>query len=86
MTDELVQIDPKLAENGVKIHLYYIVLNDFDNTITDYDYTNSVINPETKRINEEYTIENIKEDPIIAAYRKFYWTHLKIDPTKTLIY
>ena len=76
MTEELVRIDKQLIENGVKIHLYYVILNDFDNTINDYDYSNVVIKPETQRINEQYTIENIKEDPIIAAYRKFYWTHL----------
>ena len=82
MTDELVKIDSKLAKNNVNIHLYYIVLNDFDNSINNYDYNDSVIIPETKRINEKYTSENIKEDPIIAAYRKFYWAYLKIDPTK----
>jgi DNA/RNA-binding domain of Phe-tRNA-synthetase-like protein len=82
MTDAIVKIHPKLAENGVHIHLYYIILKNFDNTITDYDYTETVTIPETNRISEEYTIENIKENPIIAAYRKFYWSHLKIDPTK----
>ncbi len=82
MTDDIVVIDEKLAENGVNIHLYYVILDNFDNTITDYNYSEMVIKPETQRINELYTIETIKEDPIIAAYRKFYWTHLKIDPTK----
>ena len=82
MPDEIVKIDGKLAENGVKVHLCYITLTNFDNTITDYDYSDAVITPETKRITKQYTIENIKEDPIIAAYRKFYWTHLNIDPTK----
>ncbi|TFG17677.1 MAG: hypothetical protein EU530_10270 [Promethearchaeota archaeon] len=82
MTNDLVQIDPSLAEHGVNIHVYFIILNDFDNTIKDYDYEEPVITPETQRINKQYTIENVKEDPIIAAYRSFYWTHLKIDPTK----
>jgi len=82
MTQSFVRIDDKLAENGVKVHLYYIILNDFDNTIKDYDLMESVILPETQRITNRYTIENIKEDPIISAYRTFYWTHLGIDPTK----
>ena len=82
MTDSIVQIDDKLAENGVNVHLWYVILKNFDNTIKDYDYSDSVILPETKRINNQYTIENIKEDLIIAAYRSFYWKHLKIDPTK----
>lgn len=34
-------------------------------------------------LKQKYTIENIKEDPIIAAYRAFYWKYLDIDPTKT---
>jgi DNA/RNA-binding domain of Phe-tRNA-synthetase-like protein len=82
MSEEIVVIDEKLAENGVKVHMYYVVLNNFDNTIKDYDYSKSVIIPETKQIAEQYTIENVKKDPIIAAYRKFYWNHLNIDPTK----
>ncbi|MBN2157109.1 MAG: hypothetical protein JW776_13780 [Candidatus Lokiarchaeota archaeon] len=80
--NHLVSIDDKLAENGVKVHLYYIVLNNIDNTVENYDFNRSIIIPETQRITGHYTIENIKEDPIIAAYRRFYWSYLGIDPTK----
>jgi len=33
-------------------------------------------------IKEKYTLENLKNDPVIRAYRDFYWHYLKIDPTK----
>jgi len=31
---------------------------------------------------EKFSLENLKNDPIIRAYRDFYWHYLKIDPTK----
>lgn len=36
-----------------------------------------------QNIRNNYTLENIKETPVVKAYRKFYWQHLNIDPTKT---
>ncbi|MHA1651291.1 MAG: B3/B4 domain-containing protein, partial [Candidatus Helarchaeota archaeon] len=35
------------------------------------------------KIKSKYSIENIKETPVVNAYRKFYWQFLNIDPTKT---
>jgi DNA/RNA-binding domain of Phe-tRNA-synthetase-like protein len=34
-------------------------------------------------IKKKYTIDGIKDTPIVNAYRKFYWKYLNIDPTKT---
>ena len=36
-----------------------------------------------REIKQNYTLENVKEDSIIAAYCSFYWQYLDIDPTKT---
>jgi len=33
-------------------------------------------------IKEKFNLENLKNDPVIRAYRDFYWHYLKIDPTK----
>ncbi len=54
---------------------------------------NVKVGPSTKRnqeiyncivsmIRENYDLENLKNDPVIRAYRDFYWHYLKIDPTK----
>ncbi len=82
MEENLFKINKLLILKKIKIHLYYIVLDNFDNNPLNYNYQNSIIEPETKKIWENYTIDNVKDNPIIAAYRKFYWQHLKIDPTK----
>ncbi|MHA1277545.1 MAG: B3/B4 domain-containing protein [Candidatus Helarchaeota archaeon] len=34
-------------------------------------------------IKKQFSIETIKETPVVKAYRSFYWKFLKIDPTKT---
>ncbi|MEM2005420.1 MAG: phenylalanine--tRNA ligase beta subunit-related protein [Zestosphaera sp.] len=35
-----------------------------------------------RTVNSRHTLETLKEDPIVRAYRNFYW-RLGIDPTKT---
>lgn len=42
--------------------------NDFENVV--------------KEIKSKENIEKIKDNPIIRAYRDFYWKHIGIDPTK----
>jgi len=75
-------IHPKLWEKGIGVHLDYFIISNFDNSNELYDYDSNVIQPQTKAILEKYKLETLKDDPIVAAYRKFYWEHLKIDPTK----
>lgn len=36
-----------------------------------------------QEIRNDFSIENIKENSVIKAYRKFSWKYLNIDPTKT---
>lgn len=78
----MFSIHPELNQKGIKIHLFYFILEEFDNDLRAYDYLKSVIMPETEKIKKKYTIENIKDDLIVKEYRKFYWDFLKIDPTK----
>ncbi len=46
----------------------------------------SELEAEAERLREEikskYTLENLKNDPVVRAYRDFYW-RIGIDPTKT---
>jgi DNA/RNA-binding domain of Phe-tRNA-synthetase-like protein len=46
----------------------------------------SKLSAEAERLREEitskYTLENLKNDPVVRAYRDFYW-RIGIDPTKT---
>ncbi|MHA1819574.1 MAG: B3/B4 domain-containing protein [Promethearchaeota archaeon] len=82
--DFLFKINEVLIKDGFKIHMIYSLIKDFNNDFdgADYSFEEGVIVPESNKIKEKYTIENIKEDPIIATFRKFYWSKLKIDPTK----
>lgn len=78
----MFMIQPELIQKGIKIHLYYFVIENFNNDPSEYDYNNLVIKPETEKIKHKYTIENLKDDLIVQEFRKFYWEFLKIDPTK----
>ncbi|MFP3485091.1 MAG: phenylalanine--tRNA ligase beta subunit-related protein [Vulcanisaeta sp.] len=42
------------------------------------DVINSVIN----EVRSKYTLDKLKDDPVIRYYRDFYWHELGIDPTK----
>ncbi len=44
---------------------------------------NELINSTIEEVKKSYTLEHLKYEPIIRAYRDFYWHYLKIDPTKT---
>jgi DNA/RNA-binding domain of Phe-tRNA-synthetase-like protein len=50
------------------------------------EFTNEEIEKLRKQVFEEvrrqYVLENLKDDPIVRAYRDFFWS-LDIDPTKT---
>ena len=46
------------------------------------DKNKEIYSHATSVIREKFSLENLKNDPIIRAYRDFYWHYLKIDPTK----
>jgi DNA/RNA-binding domain of Phe-tRNA-synthetase-like protein len=82
MIEKIFKISDDLIKKDIKIHLFYTIFENFNNNPVSYDFSDSIINPETKEITNKYTIDNIKDDPIIAAYREFYWKYMSIDPTK----
>lgn len=42
----------------------------------------TVINDTVKEVRSKYSLDSLKDDPIIRRYRDFYWHELGIDPTK----
>lgn len=79
---ELISIDGDLRKENILIHLYYMILDDFDNNPKYYDYSESVIEPVTQKIKSNFTLKNIKFDDVVENFREFYWHKLSIDPTK----
>ena len=79
---ELIQISQDLKEKGIEIILSYIKIDNIKVKKTQepplFNYTQEVIN----QIRCKYTIDSVKYDEVIRAYRDFYWHFLKIDPTK----
>ncbi len=71
-------------DNGVKrlgVHIAYGVVEGVvveKNRVDVKEYARQVV----RKIREQYSIERLKEHPIIRAYRDFYW-RIGIDPTKT---
>ncbi len=71
-------------DNGARrlgIHIAYGIVESLvveRNRVDVKEYAKQVIS----KIREQYSIERLKEHPIIRAYRDFYW-RIGIDPTKT---
>ncbi|MHA1594765.1 MAG: B3/B4 domain-containing protein [Candidatus Baldrarchaeia archaeon] len=46
------------------------------------EQANELLERISSEVRSSLTLEGLKDDPIIRAYRDFYWHYLKIDPTK----
>ncbi|GAB6944058.1 B3/B4 domain-containing protein [Vulcanisaeta sp. JCM 14467] len=42
----------------------------------------AIINEAIKEVRSRYSLDKLKDDPVIRHYRDFYWHELGIDPTK----
>ena len=78
----LVDFSSALKQAGMILRLATLEIHDFQILTPSYDFSpryNEIVG----EIKSSYTLDNIKEQKLIALYRKFYWEHLNIDPTKT---
>ncbi len=79
MSTVKIIIDDNVKRLGV--HIAYGVVEGIvveKNRVDVKEYSRQVV----KKILEQYSIDRLKEHPIIRAYRDFYW-RIGIDPTKT---
>ena len=76
-----ISFSDTLLKNNIQISIAAMEITDFNITSDIYDL-NPILSDIKSELKSKYTINNIKEDPIIAKYRKFYWNQLNIDPTK----
>ena len=76
-----ISFSDSLLKNNIRISIAAMEITDF-NILTDIYDLEPIISDIKSKLKTKYTIDNIKEDPIIAKYRKFYWNHLNLDPTK----
>ena len=76
-----ISFSDTLLKNNIQISIAAMEITDF-NITSDYYDLEPIISDIKSKLKTKYTIDNIKEDPIIAKYRKFYWNHLNLDPTK----
>ena len=77
-----VTFSPDLESSRIGLRLATWEISSFEWLQKDYTLE-PIFSSITARIREEFTISNIKSQPIIAAYRQFYWKSLRLDPTKT---
>ena len=76
-----ISFSRNLLKKNIQISIAAMEITDF-NIISDiYDFDQIIMEVKSD-LKSKYTINNIREDPIIAKYRKFYWNQLKLDPTK----
>ena len=76
-----ISFSNKLLKKNIQISIAAMEITDFNIISNNYDLDQIIMEIKSD-LNSKYTINNIKEDTIIAKYRKFYWNQLKIDPTK----
>jgi len=76
-----ISFSNNLLKNNIQISIAAMEITDFNIISDDYDL-DQIISDVKSELKSKYTINNIKEDPIIAKYRKFYWNQLNLDPTK----
>jgi DNA/RNA-binding domain of Phe-tRNA-synthetase-like protein len=77
-----VEFEAKLAQEKIQIGIAAIEIQNFHQLVPEYNL-NFLLNKTINEIKTQYTLDTIKENAIIAAYRSFYWKFLNIDPTKT---
>ena len=76
-----VEFSDKLNDSGINLQIATLEIKDLSMLKKQYDFSPQ-FNLIIKEIKEKYTLENIKGQKLISLYRKFYWEHLKLDPTK----
>jgi DNA/RNA-binding domain of Phe-tRNA-synthetase-like protein len=77
-----LNFEKSLAETGIQLGIAAINITFKPKKTEEYDLS-AFFSPIVTEILSKYNLENIKLDPIISAYRTFYWKFLNIDPTKT---
>ncbi|MET1160086.1 MAG: phenylalanine--tRNA ligase beta subunit-related protein [Thermoprotei archaeon] len=75
--DKLVEIDPSVQ--GLGVFIAYTI--SWGNPPVQNPFTN-VIEELIDRIRRTHSLEKLRENPVVRAYRDFYW-RIGIDPTKT---
>ncbi len=75
----MIDITPKVLSLGVRI--VYAIIKDVSISKGSLDIEEH-LSEVMSEIKEKYELESLKENPIIRAYRDFFW-RIGIDPTKT---
>ena len=73
-------ISDEITKDIKGITLAYLMAYNIDKT--DEKILNEFIEKAVREVKSKLTLESLKNDHIIRAYRNFYWHYLKIDPTK----
>ncbi len=80
--ESLIVIEPRAAALGIHVAYTIVWLADEE----AWQRAEEVVGAEASKLVEEvkarYTLESLKNDPVVRAYRDFYW-RIGIDPTKT---
>jgi DNA/RNA-binding domain of Phe-tRNA-synthetase-like protein len=74
--------EKKIKEAGMSLSVGFWHISDFQVINSAYNFE-PVFSEIEAEIRKNFTLDTIKEHPIIAAYRSFYWKYQHIDPTKT---
>ncbi len=77
--NDLVFIDDSVASMGVFIAYTSLWLNEWPSD--PGHIIDSEIEKLIEHIREKYSLETLRVDPVVKAFRKFYWS-IGIDPTK----
>ncbi len=74
-------ISPELLKKEIDLHLLVWEISRFKWKLKKYD-SSGLTTEIIREIKSKFTLDSLKQDPLIAKFRAFYWKHLKVDPTK----
>ena len=70
-----------LRDSNIVLRVATWEITSFEWLQQEYSFE-GMFSPIIDRIRDQFTLANVKLQPIIAAYRQFYWKSLRLDPTK----
>ena len=75
------EIAKEIKDKGIDLNLAVWEITHFK-VLTESYSLNTISSKIRDDVLSNYTLGNLKENPIISLYRTFYWRFLNIDPTK----
>ena len=77
-----IYIENQLPPDYPEFTILGVLIKNFDITNYNHEKWEQEVQTLQTRLKNLYSLNDLTNDPIIQAYRQFYWKYVKVDPTK----